>query len=155
MARRWETSRAPAAHQEAVRTAKGLTGADGSFSTYRVEKFSPEAHERLVGQFNAARDEEYAEVVERAAALVHELDREAARGKYTFAEVDENDAELAKLRRWLDTIGARDRFRADGREGAWRAVDEAAEALRVFTGRSAGTAPADHDGRDRRPGGER
>jgi len=82
--------------------------------------------------------------VDRAQALVAELDREAERGKFNFAEVEENDADLAKLRRWLEAIAGRDRYDAGGRAGAEQAVAEADRALQVFTERSA---DAEHDDR--------
>lgn len=81
----------------------------------------------------AARDAEYAEVVERAAALVEELSREAARGKLTFAEVEENEADLARLERWLRRVRARDLFGAPGRAAAEAAVQRAAARLEEFT----------------------
>jgi hypothetical protein len=96
----------------------------------------------LLERFNAERDAEYVEVVDRAHGLVAELDREAGQGKFTFAEVEENDADLAKLRRWMDAIGTRDRYGAAGRASAQIAVEQADARLRAFTERSA---KADHD----------
>lgn len=117
--------------------ADGITAAGGGIDTFRIEVFAPETHEKLLARFNAERDAEYAEVVDRAQALIAELDREAERGKFNFAEVEENDADLAKLRRWLEAITGRDRYAADGRAGAVQAVAEADHALQAFTERSA------------------
>jgi hypothetical protein len=117
--------------------ADGITGAGGSIDTFRIEAFTAEAQQALLERFNADRDAEYAEVVERAQALIGELDRESERGKFTFAEVEENDADLVKLRRWLEAIGRRDQYGATGRARAEQAVQEADVALRVFTERSA------------------
>ncbi|WP_051802079.1 Chromate resistance protein ChrB [Actinocatenispora sera] len=121
--------------------AAGVTEAGGSFDLYPIDAMSIPAHRALVARANADRDAEYAEVVERAEALVTELATESARGKFTFAEVEENEADLAKLRRWLATVGARDRYGAGGRAAAERAVDRAAQRMQEFTERSAG---ADH-----------
>lgn len=131
--------------QALATVAEGITGAGGSIDSFRIEAFSPEAHRALVERFNGERDAEYAEVVERAAGLVAELARETAAGKFTFAEVEENDAELAKLRRWLETIGTRDRYGAPGRAGAEQAIGQAEAALRAFTERSAGAEVAPDD----------
>jgi hypothetical protein len=116
--------------------AEGITAAGGGIDTYRIEAFTLEAHDRLCRRFNAERDAEYAEVVDRARALVAELDREAERDKFTFAEVEENDANLAKLRRWLEAIAGRDRYVADGRADAEQDVAQAERALQVFAERS-------------------
>jgi hypothetical protein len=121
--------------------AEGITGGGGSIETFRIDSFAAEAEQALLARFNADRDAEYAEVVERAHALIDELDREGQRGKFTFAEVEENEADLVKLRRWLAAIVGRDRYGAEGRAGAERAVAEAETALRAFTERSAA---ADH-----------
>jgi hypothetical protein len=118
--------------------AEGITVAGGTIDTFRIEAFTADAQQMLLERVNADRDAEYAEVVERAQALLAELDREGQRGKFTFAEVEENEAELVKLRRWLAAIGRRDRYRAAGRPAGEQAVAAAEQALRVFTERSAG-----------------
>lgn len=71
-------------------------------------------------------------MVERALALQAELEREGAQGKFTFAEVEENEVDLGKLERWLRTLDDRNVFTAAGREAAEQAVREAAEALQGF-----------------------
>jgi hypothetical protein len=68
------------------------------------------------------------------------------RGKFTFAEVEENDADLAKLRRWLEAIAGRDRYDAAGRTGAEQAVAEADRALQAFAERSADAESPDQAG---------
>jgi hypothetical protein len=123
--------------------AEGITSAGGGIDTFRIEAFHPETQRNLVARFSADRDAEYAEVVERADALIAELDREAKRGKFCFAEVEENDADLAKLRRWLDSIAKRDHYGASGRADAEKAVAQADQALQAFTERSANSEQAD------------
>lgn len=117
--------------------AEGITGAGGAIDTFGIEAFDGQAQQALAERFNAERDAEYAEIVERAEALVAELDREAGRGKFTFAEVEENDAELAKLRRWLEAVSGRDHYGAPGRSRAGTAIEEAGRRLGAFTARSA------------------
>jgi hypothetical protein len=121
--------------------AAGITGAGGGIDTYRIEAFTTEAHLAVLERLNAERDAEYTEVVERAQALLDELDRESRQGKFTFAEVEENEADLVKLRSWMEAIGRRDRYGAAGRTAAEQAVADADRALQVFTERSA---EADH-----------
>jgi uncharacterized protein YdbL (DUF1318 family) len=117
--------------------ADGVRSAGGTFDSFVVEAFAEEAQAVIVERFNSARNAEYAEVVERALALQAELEREGARGKFTFAEVEENEADLAKLQRWLQTVGGRDLFDAPGRSPAEQAVREAAAALQRFAERAA------------------
>jgi len=81
----------------------------------------------LIARFHDERDQEYAEVCERCQALRDELTRESRAGKETYAELEENEQELAKLDRWLAQIQARDFF---GAPGAIRAI-QAIEACRA------------------------
>jgi Protein ChrB, N-terminal len=117
--------------------AEGLISAGGNIDVFPIEAFSGDAQQALLARFNADRDAEYAEVLERAQALMDELEQETARGKFTFAEAEENEADLAKLRRWLDAIGQRDQYGAVGRDRAEKAIDEAELALQIFTERCA------------------
>jgi hypothetical protein len=124
------------------RIADIVRSAGGTFDVLTVEACAAESEALLGDRFNALRDAEYAEVVERAVALQAELAREGARGRFTFAEVEENEADLARLRRWLRTVADRDVFGAAGRGPAEVAVREAADALQRFTERSADLAEA-------------
>jgi len=117
--------------------ADGVRSAGGTFDMLVVDAFSEETQALLAGRFNSARDAEYSEVIERAQALKVELEREGGRGKFTFAEVEENEADLDKLKRWLGTIGRRDLFGAPGRSAAEQSVREAADVLQRFAERAA------------------
>jgi len=67
-----------------------------------------ETEDDLVAEFHALRAAEYAEFQERVDALLDELRREGESGKFTFAELEENEDELEKLERWLKKIESRD-----------------------------------------------
>jgi hypothetical protein len=96
-------------------------------------QFADPAEERsVVNEFNAARDAEYAEVLERIPALREELAAERARGRATYAEVEESEADLERFRSWLAKIAARDYFAAPGGPGAGAAIEEAAADLAAF-----------------------
>ena len=83
-------------------------------------------------ELNAARDAEYAEVLERLPDLHRELAHERARGRATYAEVEESEADLHRFRARLAKIEARDYFRAAGGDAARTAVTGAAAALAAF-----------------------
>lgn len=112
---------------------EALVAAGGSFEVYEVERFATETEARLIERCNQARDAEYAEVVERAEALLAELEIEGARGKFTFAEVEENEDGLYKLRRWLRRIQRRDVFGSARGAAAVAAIAAAEERLEQFT----------------------
>ena len=88
--------------------------------------------EAMRGQFNAARDEEYTELLARCRDFHAELDTERAAGKYTFAELEENEDDLARLAAWLDKIRVRDQLEAPLRPQTERAIAACREDLEVF-----------------------
>src|SRR5262249_47999834 len=87
---------------------------------------------QLATEMNAARDGEYAEVLGRLPEFLAELDKERARGRTTYAEVEECEADLDRYRSWLAKIGARDYFAAPGGTAARAAVEAAAAELAAF-----------------------
>jgi hypothetical protein len=111
-----------------------VRSAGGSFEVLEVEAFAEATELTLRGRYSEARDAEYAEVVEQAEAMVDELDREGSRNKFTYAEVEENEADLAKLQRWLRRVRTRDIFASSGRAAAVAAVERAAARLEAFVG---------------------
>lgn len=62
----------------------------------------------LAEKFAAARNEEYGELFERCGDFFAEIDKEIGRRNFTFAEIEENEEELEKLRQWYEKIAARD-----------------------------------------------
>lgn len=120
------------ASHELEKIATGLREAGGSFESYTVERFDCDAEARMEALYNAARDAEYDELIERAEAVITELEREGARDKFTFAEVEENEADLARLRRWASRIRWRDVYGASRRDAADAAVRAAQERLDAF-----------------------
>ena len=92
----------------------------------------PAEEQAVVTELNAARDAEYAEVLDRLPELHRELAGEQARGRATYAEVEESEADLHRFQAWLAKIEARDYFGAAGGEAARGAVAAAAAALAAF-----------------------
>lgn len=86
----------------------------------------------VIAEFNSARDTEYAEVLERLPSFLEELETELARGRATYAEVEESEADLERFRSWLAKIAARDYFDAHGGKAARDAMIHATEALTAF-----------------------
>lgn len=124
------------AHDEVVRQVRRLADRvrhEGGTARVLRMRFSDSAEEQaIVDELNAARDAEYAEVLDRLPALREELAHERARGRATYAEVEESEADLARFRAWLTKIAARDYFQAPGGQAARDAVDEAAADLAAF-----------------------
>jgi hypothetical protein len=90
-----------------------------------------EAH--LTGAWNEARATEFTELAAECDKLVAEIDKEFAKEKFTLAELDEEEAELEKLRFWHDRIRARDVHGSNGAGEAEAALGRASEAVARYT----------------------
>jgi len=104
----------------------------GSARSLRVTFPDSTEQQQVIGEFNAARDAEYAEVLDRLPAFGEELALERARGRATYAEVEESEADLERFHSWLAKIGARDYFAAPNGPTARAAVQAAAADLAAF-----------------------
>jgi hypothetical protein len=86
----------------------------------------------VVAELQAARDDEYGEVLDRIPAFLDELRAERDRGRATYEEVEESEADLERFRSWLAKIDRRDYFGAPRRSEAHAAVERCAQALEAF-----------------------
>ena len=77
-----------------------------------------------VQRFRADRDDQYREFLGRCADFEAEIAKEVAISKFTYAELDEEDADLRKLQGWLEKIRKLDFYEAP-------LAEEAAERLRA------------------------
>src|SRR5512133_2853818 len=62
----------------------------------------------ILARFRADREEEYVEFQERSQDFLAEIQKESARQKFTFAELEENEQDLQRLTGWLEKIQKRD-----------------------------------------------
>ena len=69
--------------------------------------------EKILARFNQDRDEAYHEFLEQCEAFEAELAKERSAGKFTFAELEENDEDLKKLRIWHEKIRRLDFYGAN------------------------------------------
>lgn len=86
----------------------------------------------IIERFNAARDEEYGELLEQCEEFFKEIDKEIARKNFSFAEIEENEEELNKLKLWYEKIAARDTFGAPLNEKSKIMLSKCVEALEKF-----------------------
>lgn len=61
----------------------------------------------IAGVFRESRDEEYRELIDKCEDFFKELAYEIERKNFIFAEVEENEEELEKLKQWLKKIEKR------------------------------------------------
>lgn len=122
----------PEVVQQVQRLVNRVRHQGGSARVLRMELTEPTEERGVLDEFNAARDAEYAELLERIPALRQELAAERAKGRASYAEVEESEADLNRFQVWLAKIAARDYFAAPMGPAATVAVDEAAADLAAF-----------------------
>ncbi|MEV6981540.1 Chromate resistance protein ChrB [Sphaerisporangium sp. NPDC051017] len=122
----------PEVEREVRRLADRVRHHGGSSRVLRIQLTEQAEEDQVIAEFNAARDAEYAEVLERLPAFREELARERERGRTSYAEVEESEADLERFRSWLGKIAARDYFAAPTGAAARAAVAESAADLAAF-----------------------
>jgi Protein ChrB, N-terminal len=110
----------------------------------------PDDH-ALIGQFRADRAREYHEFAERSDGFFAEIAKETRAKKFTFAELEEIEDDLAKLKAWLDKITARDFFPDRRGDEARTTLKRCELALRAFANKVYRAEGAAQDARQGQP----
>jgi len=105
---------------------------NGESRLFHVALYEEAEEASIIQQFRQQMDEEYAEFLEQCAKLHAELDAERKRDKYTFGELEENEADYTKLHAWLPRLIARDYFSADRHGIALDELERCAEDVRLY-----------------------
>jgi hypothetical protein len=85
--------------------------------------------------FLAARNDEYEEIVDKCEDFLRQVQKEYDENHFTYAELEENEEDLVKLRNWFAKITDRDVFNADGRPATERALEACEQSLEAYAAR--------------------
>lgn len=110
-----------------------IIGMSGSASLLRCAVLVGERD--VIAAFQAARDDEYEEIVDKCQDFLGQVAKEYQANHFTFAELEENEEDLVKLRNWLAKIIDRDVFHAPGREATQSAIAECERVLEEYANR--------------------
>jgi len=91
--------------------------------------------QEIRASFQAARDDEYEEIVDKCEDFLAEVKKEYTASHFTYAELEENEVDLVKLRNWLERVRQRDVFGAAGRQTAEKWLAECEQALESYAER--------------------
>jgi hypothetical protein len=106
------------------------SGGDGRVIPIAITAFA--AQQEVIAELCAERSDEYHEIVSRTPAFLEEIAEERKRDRATYTEVEESEADLERLQKWLARVRARDYFEAPGRAEAEQAVARCAQELEAF-----------------------
>jgi DNA-binding transcriptional regulator PaaX len=89
----------------------------------------------ILAAFQAARNDEYEEIVDKCHDFLAEVRKEYVAHHFTYAELEENEVDLVKLRNWLARVRDRDAFGAQGRQSAETELGVCEEELERYAAR--------------------
>jgi hypothetical protein len=141
----------PKTTRVAARVVTRLRAEGGHGEMLRIRLTDSKQEAAVIDAIQRERTDEYREVVERTQQFHEELQLERRRGRATYTELEESDADLDRHQKWLAAIRARDYFDAPGRQEAAAAVASCEEALARFESEAL-SAELDESTPDSRPG---
>ena len=131
----WTLPARPAFSEGVERALKLVERGDGDVVVLDAVGHDKTDAARLEAQFTAAREAEWGEFLAECAKYEVELDREFAQGKFTLAELDEEEQSLERLRRWYRELKLRDAFTAPSASEAEQRLKRCSERLEAFAER--------------------
>jgi hypothetical protein len=110
-----------------------VTALGGSSNLFPTAALPVEDEAALIAGFRDLSAQQYAEIVEECETkFVKEIEFEHFRRNYTFAEAEEIEQDLEKIRRWFARVQTRDWFAAPGRAEVAGWLDRCAALLDDF-----------------------
>ncbi|HTX08902.1 MAG TPA: Chromate resistance protein ChrB [Solirubrobacteraceae bacterium] len=122
----------PKTTRAATRLVTRLRAEGGHGEMLRINVTDSRQEGAVIDAIQRERTDEYHEVVASTRKFHEELRFERRRGRATYTELEESDADLARHQKWLAAIRARDYFDAPGGQEAAAAVASCEEALARF-----------------------
>jgi hypothetical protein len=122
----------PTTTRASTRLVTRLRAEGGQGEMLRIQLTDSKQEAAVIDAIQRERTDEYREVVESTQQFHQELQLERRRGRATYTELEESDADLLRHQKWLAAIRARDYFDAPGGQEATAAVASCEEALAQF-----------------------
>jgi hypothetical protein len=85
--------------------------------------------------FQAARNDEYDEIVDKCEDFLRQVQKEYDENHFTYAELEENEVDLVKLKNWFAKIIERDVFGASGRAACVQFLEKCEQSLEAYAAR--------------------
>ncbi len=105
---------------------------DGQAYVVERGQLDGEPSETLKAQFQSARADEYKEISREGELLLAHVARETEHREFTYAELEELEQDLAKLKRWTDQVHDRDYFAETSYAGVLALLERCESALETF-----------------------
>jgi DNA-binding transcriptional regulator PaaX len=120
----------PSAERALRKLRRDILQMEGSAVLLRCHALAGETG--VVESFKAARGEEYEEIVDKCHDFLVQVKKEHEAEHFSFAELEENEVDLLKLRGWFAKVSERDVFNAPGHEDVEALLAECEVALEGY-----------------------
>jgi hypothetical protein len=106
-------------HRRALKIIENeIAGMDGESVLLESAPLDKAQTDKVIARFRADRDEAYRELLGRCGDFEAEIARERAANHFSYAELEENDIDLKKLKNWYEKIRKLDLYAASLAEEA-------------------------------------
>jgi hypothetical protein len=82
----------------------------GEIRIIEIASLGEDQEKEVINGFNNSREEEYTEVVKACNELLREIDEESKTEDFHFADLEENEKHLQRVKELLDSVAGRDYF---------------------------------------------
>ena len=118
---------------DASRLRELVHGSAGEIVVLSATGFDEPSRDRIRSVYDDARLAEWHEFDRECDKCIAEVQREIDQRKFTLAELDEEEQNVERLRRWHRELRVRDRFEVGDRPRMEQRLDECAAVLARFT----------------------
>ncbi len=120
--------------REAVNTLKEqIQHLGGECKVLEIPSLGEEQEKEVIKGFNGNREEEYTEVMKACKELLQEIDEESIAEDFHFADLEENEKHLQRVRELLDSVIERDYFESNSKSKATEMVKRCEEKFEIFS----------------------
>jgi hypothetical protein len=105
----------------------------GESKIIEIASLGEEQEKEVIAGFNKNREEEYIEVVKACNELLHEIEDESKTEDFHFADLEENEKHLQRVRELLDSVSGRDYFGSSLQAKAAALIKECQQKFEEFS----------------------
>lgn len=87
----------------------------------------------LINQFNNEREKDYEELLEKCEDFEKEILKETKKENFTYTEIEENEYEIEKIKKWLNKIEQKDYFNCEKKQEVLHRIEKCIAMLNEFS----------------------
>ncbi|MGE5222576.1 MAG: Chromate resistance protein ChrB [Omnitrophica WOR_2 bacterium] len=129
----WVLPRSPEHERFLLDLLRNVESQSASGQIFIVQPANEAVQQDIQDRFRMEREEEYAEFQERSQEFLDEIEKESAKQKFTFAELEENEQDLQRLTTWLEKIQKRDFAGGEKKQAAAQTLKKCLASLEIFS----------------------